>query len=332
MEVYEEFEKEWESWAKVPNVVGCNSGTAALHLALEALQLPQGSEVIVPDLCMIACPRAVILAGLVPIFVGCGPDLNMRPDMVEAVVTGRTRAILVVHNYGRKCKLTALYAIALRKWLKVVEDRAEIHGANFDGFIPDAACWSFYRNKIIAGEEGGAVSFREKVHAAHARQLRCLGFTEDHDFSHVPRGHNYRLSNAHARLILDSMSIWQRNWLIRRRNEENYNVLCPEDCRMPKRDAPWVYDLRIPGMSTLTQDTLVKDLNKEGIRARHCFKPCSTQLEFQKCKVVGDKAEADKAAKEVIYLPLGPDEVSPRTADKAFELIGRVRDRGRIPP
>lgn len=348
MQAYERLEKEFGEWAGVPNVVACSSGTAALHLALEALQLPSGSEVIVPDFTMIACARAVSLAGLVPVFVDCGRDLLVRPDLIRKAVGPSTRAIMVVHVYGRRCDMEVIHKIAEEFDLYVIEDLAEAHGVR-----PHprtfASCWSFYSNKIIGGQEGGAVALGlnvPEIDVEYVRKLRCLGFTDAHDFSHIPRGHNYRMSNLHAAYILDgAFNINALRWAkekatlgrnpnltsieLRREDELKYNRHCIAEWRMPDRDAPWVYDLRIPGMTRERQHETVKALNDAGIKARHGFKPMSNQLEYCRCRKVlslGEDglSEAERASQEVIYLPLTPGEVTEETAAKAFEIIASI--------
>lgn len=307
-------------------VTVCSSGTAALHLALETLNLPPGSEVILPDFTMIACARAVVKAGLIPVFVDCNPmNLLMRPELIEAAVTRRTEAIMAVHVYGRQCDMDSIHMIAANSDLAVIEDLAEAHG------VPphpntDAACWSFYGNKIIGGEEGGAAAFLEESHAARAKKLRCLGFTDDHDYTHIPRGENYRLANSLANLILASLRRSGENIAKRRIVEGWYRSLCPFHWSLPRRDAVWVYDLRIPGMFKEEQKALVGALNAAGIAARYSFKPMSTQPEFINYKVIGKEEQAARAAREVIYLPVYPD-TPLQDVSKAFKVIREVTGR-----
>ncbi len=334
MQSYEQLEREIAEWSGMPHVIACSSGTAALHLALEALQLPRGSKVVVPDFMMIACPRAVTLAGLEPVFVDCDERLCMADGVWGQAVAPETHAVMFVHVYGRRCQFP-------KEWdeygasLSIVEDLAEAHGVQPHPQT-DAACWSFYKNKIIAGEEGGAVGFRDLKRAALARQLRSLGFTDEHDFTHVPRGCNYRLSNANAELIthnfrpkretrynqVDSpLWIWKVNK--RREAETWYDELCPSEWRMSPRDAPWVYDLRIPGMMPLRQTELVRALRAAGVEARHAFKPCSQQEEYRYCPVYGS-GNAAVASREIVYLPLTPGQVTRESARRAFEVIRKV--------
>lgn len=322
LQPYEHLEQEFAAWAGVENVVAASSGTSALHLSLEALRLPLGSEVLCPEYTMIACPRAIVLAGLNPVFVDCGEDLLINPNLIEKAVTEKTRAILVVHIYGRRADMKAVMMSAVKHDLYVIEDLAEAHGVRPHPDT-DAACFSFYRNKIIAGEEGGAVAFRCPEAAALAKSLRSLGFTADHDFLHIPRGCNYRMSNAHAALILDSLAEVDANLARRREIEGWYNARCPAEWKMPAREVCWVFDLRIPGLWRDKQTEIVRTLNKAGIAARHFFQPMTHQEEFRKCQVVGG-ANAAAAAREGIYLPVQPDFTTPDSCRRAFELIHQV--------
>lgn len=306
-ESYQEIEEKWATANQLDpkGMVACSSGTAALHLGFEASRLRLGSYVIVPDLTMVACPRAVVLAGLRPVFSDCQDDLNVNPRNVSTAITRDVSAILAVHTYGRRCNMDLLSDVAKNNvfWLKMllVEDLAEAHGV-----LPhkdtDVACWSFYKNKIVYGEEGGAVWFKDLKSAALARQLRSLGFTDQHDFNHIPRGHNYRMSNLHAKAILPSIEEMPTNLGKRRKIEELYNQKIPQEWQMPERDSVWVYDLRIPGMDKEKQNTIVKELNKRGIAARHCFKPMTIQDEFRGCQSMSRNAL--RLSQEVLYLPV----------------------------
>ena len=318
MQPYEQLETDFGKWAGVDNVVACSSGTAALHLALEALQLPPGSEVIVPDFCMIAVPRAVVMAGLVPAFVDCNDRLLLDSESLGMATVEPYQATVCVHIYGRREDMDWIHSVTTSHHA-VIEDLAESHGIN-PHESTDAACWSFYKNKHIGGEEGGAVAFRDKRHADHARQLRSLGFTDKHDFHHIPRGHNYRLSNANASLILASLHLYRPNLMARRWIESCYEAECPVPWRMPRRDAPWVYDIRIPGLTGDRQDAIVAALNAAGIAARHAFKPMSEQLEFKACRVVGN-GNAARLAREIIYLPLTPGQVTEEDVKRSFQII-----------
>src|SRR5690348_6717208 len=130
MQAFERLEKEFAAWVGVPDVVACSSGTSALHLSLEALQLPQGSRVLIPYLNMIAVARAVSLAGLIPVMVDCRDDLLMDMDLVDEALAddGGIKAVMAVHIYGRRCDMDALAALAAKYGVELIEDLAEAHG------------------------------------------------------------------------------------------------------------------------------------------------------------------------------------------------------------
>lgn len=320
MEAYEQLEHEFAQWIGYPpeRVVAVASGTAALHVALEALQLPKNSEVIVPEFTMIACARAVTMAGLKPVFVDCGNDLLMDCTKLRDVITKRTRAIMPVHIYGRQCAMRSIRDFAKLHRLKVVEDLAEAHG------IPpkresDAACWSFYKNKIVCGEEGGIIAFKKERAAGVARRLRCLGFDTRNNFLHMPRGVNARLSNSHAELVLHSLRNVEDNLKRRSEIEELYNCYIPPGWHMPKRDVVWVYDLCLP--EDTDSQRVVGTLQQKQISARLGFKPMSQQPEYRQSY---SRLNAYRISRRIIYLPVHPSMTNVVVSNIATELSGCV--------
>lgn len=337
MEPYQQLEKEWAEFNDLDptGMVACSSGTAALHLALEALRLPQGSQVITSDYNMIAVPRAITLAGLTPVFVDCDDRLLLDTDLIiEGSRGGHNRAVVAVHIYGRPINMEKVHdevyvAQQGRQSVSIIEDLAEAHGLTPHPKT-DVACWSFYKNKIVAGEEGGAVWFKDQSNADLARQLRSLGFTAEHDYNHVPRGHNYRMSNLHATRILDRT---QNRWgsvgdaednLRRRREIEGwYEFNCPIDWLQSARQCPWVYDFRIPGINYYTQGRVVKSLQDAGIPARHGFKSMHRQEEYCGCTFVksGPFARSSLLSSEIIYLPIQPGVTTAQECKRAFDIL-----------
>ena len=323
MQPFERLERDFARFVgcEPEQMVVCSSGTAALHLALESLGIPEVGCVVVPDYTMIACPRAVSMSRMVPMFA----DVDARSltlcqnDMDYALEDAQ--AIMPVAVYGRSVH-PSVFDLARKHDLKIVEDLAEAHG------VPphpssDAACWSFYVNKIVAGEEGGAVMFKDSHAANVARELRCLGFGPERDYWHRPRGHNYRLANALASLIGENLSQVKRNVEKRRVCEAVWNDATPDEWRMLKRDAPWVYDLRIPGMDWDAQAVIVRELRAEGIEARPGFKPMHLQDEYSRGYRDSTFPNSTSASREIFYLPLLPV-VTPETARKALNIVRRV--------
>jgi len=328
MQPYEQLEADFGKFTNQPNMVACSSGTAALHLAFEALRArhdwKDGDIVAVPDFCMAACARAVVLAGLTPAFVDCNDNLSMSMGNLKLCVKNtKPIAVLVVHNYGRKENMHDVHSVASEE-LMVVEDLAEAHGVNPHS-MTDAACWSFYMNKIVAGEEGGAVSFRKKIDANEARCLRSLGFGPDQDYWHEPRGHNYRLANCLASKVLDSLERYSKNKIDRDLLWKAYDAQSfgPRYHPRSEPEAKWVYDLRIKDMTWEEQDRLIAALKAEGIAARHGFKPLHMQKEFKKCQYFGS-GNSVKCSKETIYLPLRPGFVTQQQIEKAAEIVRKM--------
>jgi dTDP-4-amino-4,6-dideoxygalactose transaminase len=323
MNPHEELEQQWSKFCGMPHCVAVNSGTAALHLALEALQLPKEGIVLVPEYTMIACARAVTLAGLEPRFLDC--NRNLLIDLTDAETSSKwsrnVRAIMPVHIYGRRCDMNRVHDLAKQNSLKVIEDLAEAHGINPDP-RSDAAAWSLYKNKIVHSEEGGIIAFREKEPADLARQLRSLGFTDKHDFYHIPRGMNYRMPDSQAKLAISSLSWLSESLEDRRQIEDWYgkHLLeqgAPLEWLMPAREVVWVFDLWIQGMTCDQQAWVVGRLNGEGIAARHGFKSLSKQPEY---RMFSHGPVAAEASRSVVYLPVSPG-MTEWDCAKAVEIL-----------
>lgn len=317
LEAYEVLEDRFGRWIGNYNTVACNTGSAALYLALTALQIPKGSSVIVPEYTFVASARAVTLASLKPMFADCDSRLLMDlSDWYPGYADGYG-AVMPVHVYGRQVDIAALHAFGRGK-LPIIEDMAEAHGVMPH---PDsaAACWSFNKTKIVHGEEGGMVAFKDAKHAARARLLRSQGAIESRDWMHIPGGINARLTNACARQILFSLEDVQSNLEDREQIAAWYNMACPPEWRMPPRDVNWVYDLRIPRLTFARQDSIVKRLHAQGIAARHGFKPMSMQPEY--ATDYGHLA-AYRAAQEIVCLPITPGMSRADVDRNVNQLIG----------
>lgn len=257
-----QLEEEYANFVGQRHGVACNSGTSALHLALVALGVGPGDEVIMPDFTMAACGFAVLYTGATPVFVDCDDKLNIDPNFIEEKITERTRAIMVVHIYGRLCNLRAINRIAKAHKLPVIEDACEAQGAKIGKAT--VTCHSFYRNKIIHAEEGGMVTTNSKRLADKMRDLRNMSFGKNHDFFHKDIGFNYRIPNSQAEMALESLREVDKNLAKRRQVEQWYAEILGDE--MPKRDVVWVFDR--PG-------------EKPDIpEARHFFKPLSSMPMF----------------------------------------------------
>ena len=158
----EEFERKWSSYCGAGYGVAVNSGTAALQIAVAALKLERGSEIIMPSWTIISCAIAIIEAGCIPVLVDCDPETwCMNLDEVESKVSPRTRAVMPVHMFGHPVDMRHLATLAKKCDLFIIEDAAESHGAEVAGRrvggLGDMGCFSFYANKIVTTGEGGMV-------------------------------------------------------------------------------------------------------------------------------------------------------------------------------
>lgn len=293
MQAYERLEYEWADFHSVhpSTMVACSSGTAALHLAFEVLGyegMQQGSQVVVPDWAMYSCPRAVSMAGFVPRFVdvsrsGALLPLNVLKHMTGSEFSPSVGAVLYVSNYGNLGGINAIMQDGKQFGIPVIEDLAECSGAAIskDAY---ASCWSFYRNKIIHGEEGGMVRFQTKEQADVARMLRCIGFTSAHDYTHIPRGHNYRLANLLAAPILESLTEYRRdNGRKQWDRYEYWNRELGAYRLMRPMSAPWVFPLKarlLKKWNENVQRSVVQFFTNRGIAARYGFKSLSMQEEY----------------------------------------------------
>lgn len=216
------FETAFAEFCGVRHGVSCTNGTVALHLALLALGIGPGDEVIVPTLTFVATANAVRYCGATPVFVDCEPDTwNIDPALIEARITPRTKAIIVVHLYGHPVDMDAVNSIARRHDLFVIEDAAEAHGAIYKGrmvgSMGDIATFSFFGNKVISTGEGGMIVTNDEHLAKPMRQLKDQGMDPNRRYWYPVVGYNYRMTNVAAAIGLAQVE--KIEWHIRRRIE-----------------------------------------------------------------------------------------------------------------
>ena len=259
LEKYQQLEKEYAKFTSSLYAVSCNSGTAALHLALKAAGIGQGDEVIIPEFTMIACAFAVSYCGATPVFIDCGEDLNIDVKLIKNKITTQTKAIMPVHIYGRLCDMKAIHKIAKKHKLFIIEDACEAQGA-VKHSKADITCYSFYKNKIIHAEEGGMCTTNNEYLAEKIKRLKNMSFTEEHNYIHPEIGFNYRMPNSQAKLALKSLHNYKKEKKRRSELVKKYDKMFG---KTPKRDANWVYDMP------------KKKVN--GLKTREFFKPMSMQ-------------------------------------------------------
>ncbi|MEV4531817.1 DegT/DnrJ/EryC1/StrS family aminotransferase [Streptosporangium sp. NPDC049304] len=309
------FEEEFAQYNGVSYGVACSSGTTALTLALRALGIGPGDEVLVPEFTMVATAWAVTYTGAVPVFVDCGDDLNIDVSLIESRITPRTKVIMPVHVYGRRCDMDAIMKLAHEYNLRVVEDSAEAHGVRPVG---DIACFSLFANKIISAGEGGVCVTNSEHLAQQMAHLRSMAFSKEHDFIHKKLAYNFRMTNMQAAVALAQLEQIDEILAIRKRIENHYDSGLEGIeglTLMPPRDVLWMYDIRAERRQELREF-----LTDAGIETRLFFQPMSRQPMY--FNPDWPTLNAARFAADGLYLPTDP---GLSEADQDF-VIEKVRE------
>lgn len=291
-EYISKFENAWATYNKRQFGVACNSGTNALFLALKALGIGKGDEVLVPEFTMTATAWAVTYTGATPIFIDCRDDLNIDESLIEEAISPKTKAIIPVHIYGRPCDMEAINDLAIQYKLKVVEDMAEAHGMQPKG---DIACYSFYGNKILTTGEGGMCLTDDYALAEEMRLLANMYFDKGRTMIHPKIGHNFRMTNIQAAIGLAQVERIDEILKKRKKIELWYNKHLPKELLMPNREVLWMYDIDCGDRQAEL---------KEKVESRYGFKPMSMQPMYL---MPYEHLNAYKWSKRIIYLPTYTD-------------------------
>lgn len=284
----EQFEREFASLIGCKHGVAVTSGTTALHLAVDALGIQTGDEVLVSASTNIATSLGVVHKGGIPVPVDSeGVTWNLNLDLVEGLITPKTRAIIPVHLFGHPVDMDRLMDIARRHNLSVIEDCAESHGATCRGRITgsfgDLACFSFYANKIITTGEGGMVVTNNDSLAERLRLLRNLAFTKPR-FRHEVAGYNFRMTGYQAAMGLAQLQKIDRIIAEKRRVAKAYSKHLKD---VPGLGLPveldwafnvyWMYALVVKPEFGATRDQLASYLYSRGVDTRTFFCPMNQQ-------------------------------------------------------
>jgi dTDP-4-amino-4,6-dideoxygalactose transaminase len=324
-----EFEKEFAAYSGATDCIALNSGTSALHLALLAAGVGAGDEVITVPFTFVASVATILYAGAKPVLVDIEPrTFNMDPSAIEAAISPRTKAIVPVHLYGQPADMDPIMEVARRRNLIVIEDAAQAHGAKYKGHsvgsIGDIACFSFYPTKNLgAYGEGGAVTTNNPDYARTIRMLRDWG--QDRKYHHLLHGYNYRmegLQGAILRVKLRHLDQWTE---ARRAIVSQYNQLLADSDVVRPTEMPWarhVYHLYT--LRSGHRDALQAALLNEGIQTGvHYAIPVHLQTAYA-CLGYGGGSlpESEKAASEVLSLPLYPELKQDQVQSVAQALTG----------
>jgi perosamine synthetase len=300
---------------QVDYCVATSNGTVSLHLALDALGIGPGDEVIVPDLTFGASVNSIIHAGAMPVLVDVDRDTwNVSPQAIENAITPRTKAIMPVHIYGNPCDMAEIMAIAEQHQLFVVEDCAEALGSTIDGqpvgSFGDAAAFSFFGNKVITCGEGGAVTFKDDAVHQRALLLRDHGMTKNKRYWHEAVGYNYRLTNVQAAIGCAQL---EQLDAFRKRRIETFalydSLLIPsgyfeKQFVRPGNDGSyWLYTLCLKDGLKVDRENLMDKLRLCGVDSRPVFYPMSQMPAFADVVKSADLSVCESISSRGISLP-----------------------------
>ena len=330
------FEHDFPAYLGAAYGVAVNNGTTSLHLALAALGLGPGDEVIVPTFTYVASVNAITYTGATPVFVDSEPEFwNLDPALIESLITERTKAIEVVHLYGHPADMDPILEVARRHGLAVIEDAAEAHGAQYRGrkvgTLADAASFSFFGNKVITTGEGGMVVTDDEAFAEKCRHLRGQGVSPTRTYWHDVVGFNYRMTNIAAAIgcaqleridqVIDAkrrIAGWYRERL-----ENVPGLVFQREAQWA--DAVWwmVSILVDPGV----RDELMEFLRTNGVDSRPFFHPAH-QLPMYERPLAYPVAE--RLGASGINLPSFPD-LTEAEVDQVCGLVTRfMSDHPRV--
>lgn len=315
----DQFEERWAAYCGMPHGVAVSNGSVALDVAVALLALRPGDEVILPTFTIVSPAQSVVRAGGVPVLVDSDARTwQMDTRQIEARITSRTRAILVVHIYGHPADMDPILSIAKRHGLAVIEDAAEVHGADYKGRrcggLADISTFSFYANKLVTTGEGGMVLVRTPELLERARGLRNLCFQKKRRFLHDELGHNFRLTNLQAALGVSQLERIDEIIACKRAIAARYNDLLADvpGITLPAEEAwaknvYWVYGLVLDESTSLDAAQLATRLKERGIETRPFFLGMHEQPVFQRMNLFrGEKYPvAERLARQGLYIPSG---------------------------
>jgi perosamine synthetase len=323
----EEFEHAFADYIGAPHAIAVSSGTAGLHLCIRALNIGEGDEVIVPSFTFIAAANAIRYERAQPVFVDIDAEsLNMSPESMERAITPKTRAILIVHTFGRPAEMTAILDIAKRHSLAVIEDACEAIGAEYDGkkvgTFGDAAVFGFYPNKQITTGEGGMVLTRRPELEKRIRALRNQGRYDSQDWlQHAEIGFNYRLSEINCALGLAQLK--RISEILERREQvaqlyqkhlANLDGLILPALKIPHGRISWfVYVVRLNApFAVSARDNIVTALTNAGIGCGRYFAPIHLQpcyAEWHNAHLPITEAQASRTIALPFFNRMNEDEI-----------------------
>jgi perosamine synthetase len=317
------FEAKFTEFCGCPHAATVCNGTVALHLALAALGIGRGDEVIVPTLTYIATVNMIILAGATPVFVDSQSDTwNLDPVEVTRKITNKTRAVMAVHLYGQPCELDSLRELCMEHNLYLIEDCAEAFGSYYKGKhvggFGDVSTFSFFGNKTITTGEGGMVCAASIVLHDKVYHLKTQAVSPSIEYYHDTLGFNYRMTNICAAIGLAQLenaipTIARKNQIAHRYLElfEGLPLFFQSEAKDTVHSY-WMFSIALDNAKQ--RDPLRKFLQSQGIETRPIFYPAHT---LPHCHTSKRFPIAERLSKSGLNLPSYPG-----LSDAELEYVG----------
>ncbi len=337
-----EFEQKMSTSVGRKYGVAVSNGTAALEVAAQALGIGQNDEVIMPTFTIISCAMAITKLGGIPVLIDSDPyTWNMNIDEIEAKITDKTKAIMIVHIYGLPVDVDPVLDLAERYGLKVIEDAAEMHGQTYRGkpcgSFGDISTFSFYPNKHITTGEGGMVVTDDVDLAERCRSLRNLCFRRDARYVHDEISDNYRFTNLQAAIGLAQLERLEEFVARKRRMGKFYTehlkgtegIFLPIESTDYADNIYWVFGIMLDDGIQATNRDIQKLLASEGIGTRTFFWCMHEQPVYRNAGMfLGEKYKnAERLARQGFYIPSGlslTDEQMAEVVEKVQKVIRKV--------
>jgi perosamine synthetase len=329
------FEDNFSKYIGVQFGVAVSSGTAAMDVLVDYLDLKTGDEVIVPSFTIVSVIAQIVRSGATPIFADCDPvTWNITIDEIERLLSARTRAVIVVHTYGHPVDMDPIVTICQHKGIFLIEDAAEMHGQTYKdrlcGSLADASIFSFYPNKHLTTGEGGMVLTNNSEVNNHVRSARNLFFGSKR-YVHERLGWNYRMTNMQA--AIGCAQLERLNLFVERKREigRKYRSafkgiqsiqMLPQHTEYSE-SIDWVFAIVLTGAKSENRDSVCQFLGEKGIGTRSFFHPLHLQPFILKEFGVSPKLpECEKIAQGGFYIPAGLG----MTDDQQTHVIGLVQE------
>jgi dTDP-4-amino-4,6-dideoxygalactose transaminase len=324
-----DFEQSFAQYCETKHCIAVNSGTSALHLALLAAGVGPGDEVITVPFTFVATTAAICYTGARPVFVDIDPKtFTMDPSRLEQVLSPRTKAVLPVHLYGQAANMDPILEFARKHNLITIEDAAQAHGARYKGrrvgSLGDLGCFSFYPGKNLgAYGEGGGVTTSNDGYTRIIRMLRDWG--QEKKYHHVLRGYNYRMEGLQGAVLNVKLPRLDEGNARRAARARLYETLLADSAVQTPQIAPWSsHVFHVYAIRTTQREELQRELTDAGVQSGiHYPIPVHLTEAYSDLGYVrGDFPEAERAADEVLSLPMFPELTEDQVREVAAAIHG----------